>query len=126
MSAEIREKLYLAQVFYRTKNGIPPNQIPRDEFESQFLPVCAYIFPISFIIHLINTVQPTGRQEKTWFYGLTYFRARNLLNLANEKPEEYISQVIQTTKLRYNREMMLYIVDHKNSPHILGKQEAEE
>jgi hypothetical protein len=22
--------------------------------------------------------------------------------------------------------MMLYIVDHKNSPHILGKQEAEE
>lgn len=125
MAAEERERLYLAQVFYLTKNGIPPNRIPRDEFKSQFLPVCAYIFPISFIIHLINTIHPTGRQEDSWFYGLTYYRARNLLKLAEEQPEAYISQIIQTTKLRYNRQMMLHIVDHRDTPHILGIQKEE-
>lgn len=120
MSTEAREKLYLAQIFYCTKNGIPPNKIPRDSFVSQFLPLVAYIFPISFIIHLINTVQPTGRQEDTWFYGLTYFRARNLLKLAEENGQQFTAQVVQATKLRANRQLMLHIIDHKETPHILG------
>ena len=120
--------IYYAQLFYRMKNGKVPSQCPLEDFEANFFPICAYIFPISFIVYLVNTIHPTGRKESTQFYGLTHYRARNLFGLLHDKEwfveeiqERYCSAVFETVRLEANPEARLHIIDYVQTPHILGK-----
>ena len=123
--------IYYAQLFYRMKNGGIPSHFSNEAFEENFFPLCIYIFPISFIIYLVNTVHPTGQKKSTQFYGLTHHRARSLFGLMHDQgmfveeiQERYRSQVFTTVQLSQNPEAKLHIIDHRNSPHILGKLKA--
>lgn len=120
--------IYYAQLFYRMKHGGIPSQFNNQAFEENFFPLCIYIFPISFIIYLVNTIHPTGQKKSTQFYGLTHHRARSLFGLMHdeglfveEMQERFRSEIFTTVQLKQNPEAKLHIVDHKNTPHILGK-----
>lgn len=120
--------IYYTQLFYRLSNGKIPSQCPQGDFEANFLPLCIYIFPISFIIYLVNTIHPTGQKQSTQFYGLTHHRARSLFGLLHDGgmftediQERYRSEVFTTVNLKENPNAKLHIIDHVRTPHILGK-----
>lgn len=119
--------IYYAQIFYRMRSGLMPSKVKIDDFEADFFPLCIYIFPISFIVYLVNTVQPTGQKESTQFYGLTHHRAKSLFEMLHTRglfpekvTEKYRAQVFTTTHLPQNPDARLHIIDHIDVPHILG------
>lgn len=119
--------IYYAQVFYEMKDGRIPSEFNRENFEANFLPLFIYIFPISFIIYLINTIHPTGQKESTQFYGLTHYRAKSIFEMlynrglfSDEIMQKYQARVFTTVNLPQNPEAQLHIIDHTETPHILG------
>lgn len=130
MNSINKENIYFSQLFYRTRNGLIPSKIDPDDFENQFFPVCMYIFPVSFILYLTNSVQACGNDPRNRFYALTQFRASILHSMVDwlnidEVTEQYISRVFTTVNLPYNPAMQLYIVDHRDIPHLLGNQSIQ-
>jgi len=115
-------RIYFAQLFYKTLSWELPSRIPPEVFESEFLPLCLYIFPVSFVIYLTNVVQPCGNNINTQFYALSQYRAKTFYNLTewwHIKNGEYVCSSFRTENFQKNPNMPIYIVDHSDYKHIL-------
>lgn len=126
MTVSNNSLIYFAQLFYQTRSGRIPSKVAITDLENEFLPLCIYIFPISFVLYMVSTCQPCWHNPETQFYAMTQYRAQSLYNLAewghaiNNDWSSYTTQIFRTNNLEKNPEMPLYIVDHKNTPHILS------
>ena len=126
MSASDNSLIYFAQLFYQMKSGDIPSMVPKEALESEFLPVCLYIFPISFVLYMVSSCQPCGNHPDTQFYAMTHYRAQTLYNLAewghakDTDGTSYRAETFRAWNLIQNPDMPIRIVDHKKTPHILS------
>lgn len=126
MTASDSSLIYFAQLFYQTRSGIIPSKVAIENLETEFLPICLYIFPISFVLYMVSTCQPCWNNPDTQFYAMTQYRAQALYNLAewwyakNTQGDAYTARVFRSANLDKNPEMPIYVVDHANNAHILA------
>ena len=66
------------------RSGRIPSEVPKSMFQREFFPLVMYVFPISFVIYLANTVPACGNHEDTKFYALTEHRARTFYQNADQ------------------------------------------
>jgi hypothetical protein len=100
--------VYYASVFY-------------DRVWTQKIPRLIYIFPLRTIVYFVNSSQKTGNKKSTSFYGLTPHKAKKLYDLVMGRRDIFFTQEYQTSNLSENPEIILRIVDYKDScAHILS------
>lgn len=101
------ENVYLTQIYYGKSNI------------SKFIPELIYVFPMSLVIYLINSISTTGHHPRMQFHALRMKWAEELFYIAKSNPN-YTSWEFSTQNLVQNPNSTLRIIDTKLLPHILS------
>ncbi len=102
------ERVYLVQIFYSRSN------------KSEFIPELIYVFPMTLVIYLINSINTTGHDPRMKFTALRMKQARELEEVARARNEYSIAEIFHHW-VKKNPNARVIITDHRKAPHLISK-----